>query len=94
MAQNLKGRVTTPDGVMFREIGGEAVLLNLQSESYFGLDEIGTRMWSALTEEPSIEAAYAALLAEFDVEAEALRADLSDFIEKLAEAGLVAVKDA
>lgn len=94
MAKMPKGRVTTPDGVMFREIGGEAVLLNLQSESYFGLDEIGTRMWSALTEEPSIEAAYDVLLAEFDVEEEALRADLSEFIETLAEAGLVAVADA
>jgi hypothetical protein len=93
MPRNLKGRVTTPDGVMFREVGGEAVLLNLQSESYFGLDEIGTRMWSALTEAPSIEAAYATLLAEFDVEEEALRTDLSEFIAKLAEAGLVAVKD-
>lgn len=89
-----KGRITTPDGVMFREIAGESVLLNLNSESYFGLDEIGTRMWSVLAASPSIEAAYDVLLGEFEVEAEALRADLSAFIEKLTQAGLVAVDDA
>lgn len=90
----LEGRITTPDGVLFREIAGEAVLLNLNSESYFGLDEIGTRLWAALTTSPSIEAAHRVLLDEFEVEADILRADLDAFIAKLVEAGLVAVEDA
>jgi hypothetical protein len=92
--QQIKGRITTPDGVLIREIGGESVLLNLNSESYFGLDEVGTRMWAVLTVAPSIEAAYEVLLDEFEVEAEELRADLSTFIRTLEEAGLVAVRDA
>lgn len=86
-----KGRVSARDGVMFREIAGESVLLNLDSETYFGLDEIGTRMWNVLVGAPSIEAAYEVLVAEFEVESGALRADLSEFIEKLAGAGLVAI---
>ncbi len=90
----IRGRVTTPEGVLVREISGESVLLNLNSESYFGLDEVGTRMWAALTTAPSIEAAYEILLEEFDVEAEELRSDLSAFIRTLEEAGLLAVSDA
>jgi hypothetical protein len=90
----IKGRITTPEGVLIREIGGESVLLNLNSESYFGLDEVGTRMWAVLTAASSIEAAYQILLDEFDVEAEELRSDLSTFIRTLEEAGLVAVSDA
>jgi hypothetical protein len=89
----IKGRVTTPDGVLVREISGESVLLNLNSESYFGLDAVGTRMWAALAASPSIESAYEALLNEYDVEPEHLRADLAAFIEKLAQLGLVEVCD-
>lgn len=88
-----KGRVTTPDGVLVRELEGESVLLNLNSESYFGLDGMGTRMWAALTASASIEAAYETLCDEYEVEPEHLRADLRTFIEKLVEAGLVEVSD-
>ena len=93
MTPTLKGRITPPDGVMCREIAGESVLLNLNSESYFGLDVVGTRMWAALTASPSIEAAYEVLLNEYEVEPERLRADLSSFIENLAQAGLIEVSD-
>ena len=93
MAQHLRGRVTAPDGVLVRELEGESVLLNLNSESYFGLDVVGTRMWAVLTASPSIEAAYEILVYEYEVEPENLRADLSTFIEKLAQAGLIEVRD-
>jgi hypothetical protein len=80
--------------VLAREIRGESVLLNLDSECYFGLDEVGTGMWKALTSQPSIDAAVAALLAEYEVTAEELRRDLLQFVGKLADAGLVDVRDA
>ena len=86
-----KGRISIPDGVMVRQLEGEAVLLNLNSESYFGLDDVGTRMWTALTDSESIESAYEALLAEYEVEPEQLRTDLCIFIDKLSEAGLIDV---
>ncbi len=53
-----------PEGVLVRELEGESVLLNLESESYFGLDGIGTRMLALLTDSDSIEAAYEKLLDE------------------------------
>lgn len=86
-----KGRISIPDGVMVRELEGESVLLNLDSESYFGLDDIGTRMWAVLTDAESIETAYETLLAEYEVEPEHLRTDLCGFIDKLSEAGLIDV---
>lgn len=66
-------------------------MLNLKSEKYFGLDEMGTRMWVAITSSGSIQEAYETLLAQYDVEAERLRHDLSDLIGKLAEQGLIEV---
>ena len=72
-------------------IEGESVLLNLRSESYYSLDEMGTEMWTALTGSDSIEAAYEKLLDEYDVEPERLRADLSELVEQLTAKGLLDV---
>lgn len=74
--------VVTPD-TLINVIEGESVLLNLKSENYFGLDQIGTRMWTLLTTSDSIQAAYEALLDEYNVSADELRKDMQDLIEKL-----------
>ena len=58
-------RISVPPDVLVSALAGESVLLNLKSEKYFGLDEIGTRMWSALASSDSIQQAYETLLAEY-----------------------------
>jgi hypothetical protein len=91
MAISFQSRISAPSDVLVSEVGGESVLLNLKSERYFGLDEIGTRMWKALTSSDSIQTAYEALLAEYDVDEARLRQDMEELIGKLAEQGLVDV---
>jgi hypothetical protein len=70
-------------------ISGESVLLNLTSDSYFGLDQVGTDMWRHLAAESSIQAAYEKLLEEYEVDPDTLRTDLAAFVEKLVEHKLV-----
>jgi predicted component of type VI protein secretion system len=84
-------RVRAAEGTLFRELQGEAVLLNLGSESYFGLDEVGTRMWLVLTSAGSIQKSYESLLDEYEVEPERLWEDLEGLIGRLAEHGLVEI---
>jgi hypothetical protein len=84
-------RIEIPQDVLVRELQGESVLLNLESESYFGLDEVGTRMFRALAATGRVEAAFEALLSEYEVEPESLRADLGEFVDRLAAAGLLRV---
>ena len=86
-------RITASQNVLVRELQGESVLLNLDSESYFGLDEVGTRIWTVLTSAPSIEAAVETLFAEYAVERDQLRADLARLVTTLTDAGLVDVRD-
>jgi len=86
-------KVIVPETVLFRELDGESVLLNLNTESYLGLDDVGTRMWTLLTTEPSIQAAYVKLLAEYDVTPDALRHDVEVLLGQMLEHGLVEVKD-
>jgi hypothetical protein len=94
MPDDLAGKqVVACEDVLVRQLEGESVLLNLASESYFGLDEVGTRMWTVLTTAVSVEAAVNILVAEYAIERDQLRADLQRFITKLSDAGLVAIRD-
>jgi Coenzyme PQQ synthesis protein D (PqqD) len=80
--------------VLVRFLDKESVLLNLETERYYGLDETGTRMWQLLTSAPSIEAAYQELQNEFDVESELLRLHLSELLGRLVENGLLQIQPA
>ena len=85
----MTGRLTIKPDVLIREIGGESVLLDVERGTYFGLNGMGTRMWTALTTSDSVQAAYQSLLAEYDVDAQVLSKDLDDLVAKLVEHGLV-----
>ena len=80
-----------PEHVLAREVGGELVILNLDNEQYYGLDEPGTRMWSLLTNSPSIQSAIEMLQAEYDVEREMLEADMDNLIDELTHEGLLEI---
>ena len=82
-------RVCVPEHVLVRELAGDSVLLNLDSECYFGMDATATGMWQALTTSSSLEVAYGHLLDDYDVEEARLRRDLQEFVERLVEQGLV-----
>ncbi|WP_204106267.1 MULTISPECIES: PqqD family protein [Spirulina sp. CCY15215] len=88
---SLTQKVSLSEDVLLQDLGGESVLLNLDSEKYFGLNEMGTRMISVLNDAPSIQAAYQLLLVEYEVDGIELKQDLLALIEKLAEHGLVKV---
>lgn len=77
------------DDVVFRILGDEAVILNLASGVYFGLDSVGTRMWQLMSEHASKDKVVEALLGEYEVEEKKLRDDLDDLIRQLSEKGLV-----
>ena len=89
MTISFSDRVVVPDGVLISHLQEEAVILNLESERYFGLDDVGTRFLTVLTSSESIESAYQELAAEFDVDPEVLRHDLLALVEKLIEQGLL-----
>jgi hypothetical protein len=84
-------RAAAPAHVLVRLLDQESVLLNLESEQYFGLDETGTRIWQVVTTAPNIDTAYQELLAEYDVQPEMLRENLNELLGHLVEHGLLQV---
>jgi hypothetical protein len=91
MTQYWDQRFKVPACVMVSEMGGEAVLLNLDTETYLGLDDTGARMWSVLSQSDSLETAFQQLLLEYDVESQLLRKDLQEFVAQLKSHGLVEI---
>lgn len=78
--------------VMMRDLEGESVLLDLDSQHYYGLGEVGTRMWQLLEKHGEPRAVVDDLLEEFDVERPRLERDLETFLAELEAAGLVTVE--
>ncbi len=75
--------------VIFQEISGETVILDLKSESYFGLDTTGTRIWELLQENQAPIDIVRIMSSEFDVDPDILKRDLAEHIDSLEKAELI-----
>jgi hypothetical protein len=91
MLHSFSTRVTCAPDVIFQAVGDEAVLLNMKTTLYLGLNPMGARMWTTITGANSIQAAFDSLLTEFDVPEDRLRQDLEEFLAKLNEYALIAI---
>ena len=80
--------------VVFQEVEGEMVLLDLDREMYFALDPVGTRCWQLLAEHGDVETTVATMVAEYDVDEATLRQDVGDLVARLEAAELVVRADA
>jgi len=86
-------KVTLSPEALFQEVGGEIVILDLKSETYFGLDEVGARIWQLMEEHGDMQKVYEAILDEFDVESGRLQADMTALFDELAKSGLISADD-
>ena len=90
-AVSLDDRIKVSADAVCKELGGEAVVLDLASGMYFGLDETSTRLWQLLQDRSTLRAACERLREEFDVEPARVEQDAIDFVRQLADAGLVTI---
>ena len=93
-AVGLLRRAVVPPHVVFRDLDDEAVLLNLSTGVYFGLDTVGTRIWHLLLERGQLAAVRDAIVEEYDVTTDVSTADLLGFVDALARAQLVELRGA
>lgn len=93
MSFSFNQRVKLSEDVLISDLQGESVILNVNSQRYYGLDKVGTRFLTLLSDSETIEQAFETLLAEYDVEADQLRVDLTDLLAELRDQGLVEICD-
>jgi hypothetical protein len=90
----LASTVAVPERVLFRDLAGEGVLLELDSGRYFGLNETGTRMWRLLAQHGRVEAALEVLLGEYRVPRERLCGEFLGFVDVLLSQRLLDLHEA
>lgn len=89
---SLPGRVTVSPNVLFQALQDEAILLDLATEQYIGLDPVGTRIWQLLADQNDTTMVMATLQQEYEVDADTLAADVAAFITQLCTVGLATVE--
>jgi hypothetical protein len=89
--EDFSKRLKLAEDVLFREVGDEAVLLNLNTQKYYSLNLTGMCMLQALKQSASIEQALTSLLDEYAVDPAVLRGDLQELIDNLLKQGLVEI---
>jgi hypothetical protein len=80
--------LSNPD-VVSTELGEEAVLLHLQSQRYYTVNETGLAIWSLLAEPRSLDEIVDALAQDFEVTREDARTAARAFLDELLADGLV-----
>jgi len=85
----LETQVFVGEDVVSRELDGEAVILNLESGTYFGLDPVGTRIWSLLQKNGSLRETFETLQQEYEVPQNRLEEDLLRLVKELNTKGLL-----
>lgn len=88
----LPATVQAKPDVVWQEVQGQVVLLDLQAGHYWSLDAVGSRMWQVLQEHPDVGTAVADLLDVFEVDEPTLRRDLVELIGRLVDTGLLSAE--
>jgi hypothetical protein len=88
---SLDCRIAISEDAVFRELDGEAVILQLESGVFFGLDPVGTRLWQLIDTHGQLGAVLSVALQEFDAAPEVLERDLLRLVSELEEKQLVVV---
>ncbi len=89
MSATTQPKFTVQPHVVFAQVGDESILLNTGTGLYFGLDPVGTSIWMRLSEGATDEQIHTDLLAEYDVSAQELWADLERLLGELHDRGLI-----
>ncbi|MDJ0736675.1 MAG: lasso peptide biosynthesis PqqD family chaperone [Nostocaceae cyanobacterium] len=72
-------------------LSGDAIILDMKSGTYYGLDEVGASIWSLIQRPKTVEEIKNAMLAEYEVEPEECEQGILSLLEDLATQGLIDV---
>jgi hypothetical protein len=90
MNDAIPGAVAIGEAVLYQELEGEVVLLNMTNQEYYGLNDVGAQMWKCLLESAgNMDSAEELLSRTYETERNVIRADLERLVRELLHAGLL-----
>ena len=90
---SVRSTVVAAEEQVSSELGGEVAILGLKTGMYYGLEEIGARIWSLLQEPRTVHDLRDTLVSEYDVEPSLAERDLLAVLGQMASEGLIEVRD-
>ena len=75
------------------DLNGEAVILDLKSGVYHGLDPTGAFIWNLIQQRRAVSEVRDAILAEYDVPPDVCERDVMTLVQQLVDKGLAEVTD-
>lgn len=91
---NLQDVVSIPKSVMARRVGDEVIVLDLNGGEYFGLPDVGARIWELLLDAKSLIQVADAIANEYDVDQATAEGDVIRLVTELGDRGLLVVSTA
>jgi hypothetical protein len=73
------------------DLGGEVVVMGLQSEEYFSLEDVGARIWNMIEKPRTVREILDAIVRDYAVERERCERDLLAVLREMENEGLVEV---
>lgn len=89
----LDAKVAVVSDQVSTSLEDETVILHLKDGVYYGLDPVGSRIWNLLQEPRTVQDIRNIILNEYDVDPQRCEQDLLHLLKKLANRGLIEVKD-
>lgn len=86
--------ITASKNHLSSEIDGETVLLDIESGVYLGLNSVGSSIWNLIAESKKVTDIRDAIANEYEIDLDSCEKDVLDFLEKLADEGLIEVQNA
>ena len=77
--------------VFANEIDGEAVMMNIQTGKYYGLDEIGSRIWELMEQKIQVKEIIEQLQKEYDVNEQQCKTDVLNLLNELKSNQLIEI---
>lgn len=85
--------VVAAEGQVSSDLGDEVAILDLRGGIYYGLESVGSRIWSLIQEPRTVKDIRDIIASEYEVEPERCERDVIGLIQRLTDEELVEVKD-
>jgi hypothetical protein len=80
------------ENVTFEVVADEAILIDINTGTYFSLNEVGTEFWEMLDGEQTIEQHATIIASKYEVETSVVVADLLELAEEMAKDKLIVIQ--
>lgn len=77
--------------IVFNKLDDEIVMMSIKNAEYYGLDNIGSRIWEIIEKPTSLKQLLELLLNEFDVNEEKCKSDVIEFLVALEKKNIIKI---